>query len=460
MRPNRAIASFDSASTFLRVLARHLHGADSPALGLGPAARTASRLLPLVNRMPARARAEIYTWSGWSEAVPQKHIGEVDTEQVARWACNQYPRRHYPAVLIGSSSGAVAHLAALAGIPWLPQTFLVPVRHPGLDPDRPRAAMVDLAAARDAFASANPNMVVHHMHDANQDRLMIQHMAYFRFKYRTLPAAYRRFLHERLEPGGTVVVVDCDERWSTTAVGERQVFQHGAVGGMSAREYAAGGERVTAFLAEQGSELFAWDGPAPDAVSPEAEWGFDSALLPDLTELCAQRGFALERLTFPHADALSGPVAELYRAWYTEHGVPADRLLVGSFVLIDVHLPLALGLVPYWALFGTKPARDTLDEYLRTAEPYDEIHLGLFSHGIRSIGLATIDDWDEVLRHARRSGTYCGVDRAAYPQDFASNGRFHDEAAKLPATVDPPPARAPWDWVMRWLPTLRLGNPA
>jgi hypothetical protein len=216
MRPERAVASFDSASTFHRVLAQHLHGKSSPALGLGPAARAVSGLLPVVNHMPRPVRESLYVWSGWSEAIRPRRAGTVDTDAIAEWACSQYPRRQYPAVLIGSSSGAVAHLAALAGIPWLPQTFLVPVRHHRLDPDDPRAAVAELADARDAFVHANPGVAVHHMHDANQDRLMIRRMGYFRYKYRQLPDAYRTFLREHLAPDGTVVVVDCTERWPTT----------------------------------------------------------------------------------------------------------------------------------------------------------------------------------------------------------------------------------------------------
>lgn len=184
MKPGRAVASFDSASTFLRVLAQHLHGKGSPALGLGPAARTTSRVLPVVNKLPGGVREALYTWSGWSEAVPKDRVGDVDAEAIAAWAAGQYPRRRYPAVLIGSSSGAVAHLAALAGVPWLPQTFLVPVRHRRLDPDEPKTAMADL------------------------------------------------------EPGGTVLVVDCAERWPTTTIGPRELFQHGAVGDATPEEYA------------------------------------------------------------------------------------------------------------------------------------------------------------------------------------------------------------------------------
>jgi hypothetical protein len=445
MKAERAVASFDSASTFHRVLAQHLAGQGSPALGLGPAARAVSHLLPVVNHAPRAIRETLYIWSGWSEAVQRRRVGDVDTDAIAAWACDQYPRRQYPAVFVGSSSGALVHLAALAGVPWLPQTFLVPVRHRHrLDPDEPGRAMDELADARAAFVAANPGVGVHHMHDANQDRLMIHRMGYFRFKYRDLPAAYAAFLRERLAPGGAVVIADCTERWPTTTAGPRQVFQHGAVGDATPDEYAHGGPRVAAFLAEHGARRRAWDPPAADGESPEAEWGFDEAILPGLTRLCQEEGFALDRLSFPRADTLSGPVAELYRAWYAEQGHDANRLLGSCFALIDAHTPLRRGLVPYWTLFGTRDAHDTLEEYLRGARPYHDIHLGLFSHGTHSIGLARVEDWRTVLDHATRTGDYCGVDTRVYPQDFASNGRFHRAAQALPgAPVD----LAPWDWV-------------
>ena len=44
------------------------------------------------------------------------------------------PDGRYPAVMIGSSNGALTHLAAACGVPWLPQTVLVPVRRPRADP--------------------------------------------------------------------------------------------------------------------------------------------------------------------------------------------------------------------------------------------------------------------------------------------------------------------------------------
>ncbi len=125
-----------------------------------------------------------------------------------QWVVDHYPRQRYSAVIIGSSNGAAVHLAAALGVPWLPQTLL-PVRQHGIHPDEPTQ---DMAAGREpaeTLLAANPELVLHHMHDANQDRLMIRRMTYFRVKWLRLPPAYRRFVLDTVAPGGVVFVLDC-----------------------------------------------------------------------------------------------------------------------------------------------------------------------------------------------------------------------------------------------------------
>jgi len=77
---------------------------------------------------------------------------------------------------VGSSNGAVVHLAAALGAPWLPQTLLLPVRHGGVHPDDPAGDLATAVEPARVLLAANPELVLHHMHDANQDRLMIRHM--------------------------------------------------------------------------------------------------------------------------------------------------------------------------------------------------------------------------------------------------------------------------------------------
>lgn len=131
MRATRYIADFDSTSSMLYALGRCLAGRDFAGAGVAP---SLPRLAGLVNRLSDPAREELYRLAGWWEAWPPDRIGEVDLETVGEWVVSQYPDRTYPGVFIGASHGGAMHLAAALGMPWLPQTFLVPVRR-RLDPD-------------------------------------------------------------------------------------------------------------------------------------------------------------------------------------------------------------------------------------------------------------------------------------------------------------------------------------
>jgi len=94
------------------------------------------------------------------------------------------------------------------------------------------------------------------MHDANQDELMLNRMAYFRCKWTHLPTAYQDFLTHRLLPGAPIMFVRGTLTWPVIRVGPRHRFQNGAYGGMDPDDYQTQPHA-----------------PRPDEVAAEAEWG-------------------------------------------------------------------------------------------------------------------------------------------------------------------------------------------
>ncbi|WP_406690842.1 hypothetical protein REH65_00995 [Saccharopolyspora sp. ID03-671] len=435
MRAARAVASFDSATGMLRALSACLAGRDVPALGATPrsAVPAISALLGAVNRLPPSLADRVYATSGVSEAVPPDRLADIDADDLAEWVVDPYPRRRYPVIFIGSSNGALMHLAAALDAPWLPQTLLIPVRRGGVDRDDPSA---ELEAGRRPgweLLRTNPELVLHHMHDPNQDRLMIAGMSYFRVKWRRLPVAYRRFVREHLAPDGVVVSAECGLDWPVTRIDDRHVFQFGALGGADEQEYFTGGPRVREFLRRYGSERRSWSPPTSDERAPEAEWGFEPQLLDDLDAL----GFSLRRLRFDHPEDLSPAVAALHRDWFAAHGLPADRLLVETFLLMEPHWALRTGSVPFWLAFNAGHSPEALREHL-DAVGYDEIRMMLFSHGTESIGLAPMQTWQDLVGRARRFGTVLGADPQAYPRDFAGLVRAHRELTRVSPRTAPP----------------------
>lgn len=429
-------ANFDSTTAMVRAVAAYLHGHDFPALGLNPLLKVPAAR---ANLLPKPLRKALYLFSGWKESLPPRRIDKVKAEGLSEWVSQEYPERTYPAVAIGSSNGAGVHLYSALGIPWLPQTFLVPVRQ-SVDPDEPKAALtVGIDPGRELL-KRNPELQLHHMHDANQDRIMIREMTYFRVKRRKLGERYERFLEERLPPGGTLLVTECERTWPVVRIGEHHVFQHGALGGATEEEFYRGSKRVEDYLERHDSPHRVWDSPQPDERAPEAEWGFDPILLDDIRRIARENGYRIIRMRFPEPQSLSPLVADLYRWWYAARGIPADRLLAESFIVLEPWWTLVTGSVPFWMEFNMEPSLEALRGYLDSSAPFREIWMMLFNHGVEAVGLPTIDSWEEVLARATEKGGWVGADTPEFPMDYAQFARYHTEIQKLPGRYPLPDA--------------------
>ncbi|MDG4765497.1 hypothetical protein O7632_15530 [Solwaraspora sp. WMMD406] len=435
MSPPRFLASFDSASAMLMATAAYLRGESFPALG------QSTLLKPLVKAtdlLPRKAKEKAFIVSGLTEAVRAGRMKRTDVEEVSRWVTGEYPVRRYPAVAVGSSSGALVHLWAALGVPWLPQTFFIPVAQ-RVHPDDPTGAMRKGITPGRALLDANPDIQLHHMHDANQDRLMVRALTYFRYKRRTLGAAYEDFLRQRLAPGGTIIVADCRQRWRTTVIGDRHVFQHGAVGGATEEEFHLGSHRVSDYLARYDSPVRRWTGPQPDSDSPEAEWGFAGELAEDIDRFATANGYRVRRIVFDRPSSPSPMVADLYRWWYRLRGIPANRLLVESFIVLDPWWALRTGSVPYWMTFSMEPSLRDVEGYLDAREPFADIHLALFQNGVPdAVGWPPPHRWQAVLDRATRHGGYLGRDLTSFPYEMSLYARYDESLRAIPARYPMP----------------------
>ena len=415
--PARAVASFDSASAMHAATVAALNGRSFPHLGQGGLSGAAARL---GGRLPWPILRRAYTRIGASEGLSEQQVGQVDLAAVAGWLAGAYPALRYPGVMIGSSNGALTHLAAAAQIPWLPGTVLVPVRRSG-DVDDLDAAMRFGRRIGPRLLDANPDVVLHHMHDQLQDELMAAEMAYFRCKWSGLPAGYRQFLAERLLPGAPVLLISDTSTWPVVRVSERHVFQPGAQGGVDPQTYV-GRPRT----------------PTPDDTAPEAEWGAEPGLARALTRWCHDQGHPLVRIEYQGPQAPSHPVATTFRTWYRERAEDHRRLIIPSFVLADPWLTITRAAVPYWTFFSVQPALDALTDHLAAVEPYREAFLMPFQHGADSPGIATPDDWAAVLHRHGVIPHFLRHRPDQFPHDIGFLGRYGPALAALS------PARRPW----------------
>lgn len=417
LAPLDVVASFDSATVLHAGLAAALRGRPFPHLG--HSSRTAAAIR-VAGRLPWPILRRLYTRIGASEGIDPTRLADVDLAAVAATLAGAYPPRRYPAALIGASNGALTHLAAALQIPWLPGTVLVPVARTG-DPHRPIDALHFGARTAPPLLDANPDIVLHHMHDQVQDELMVARMTYFRVKWRALPEAYTRFLATHLAPGAPVVLIDDRSRWPVVRVSDRHLFQTGAQGGQQPSDY-----------------LHRPHTPPPDDEAPEAEWGADPGLDDAVAAWCTAHGHPLIRLTYPDPQAPAQAVATVLRHWYTARGEPGDRLLVPSFVLGDPWRTINAATVPFWTMFCVQPALRALDAHLAASPTYRAVDILAFQHGVHSAGIADPDQWLAVARRHGATARLLALDPHRFPHDIASLGRYGQALADLP------PAHHPW----------------
>lgn len=428
MKPSYIIG-LDSATAALQATSKYLHGKDFPSVGFAP--ELAASLSSLGNFLPDSIIETLSTWSGWLDASSPSVVDRVESETMDRWITGIYPQRRYPAMMLGSSNGAAVHLCAALGIPYLPQTLLVCLRH-GVDRDDPTKSLEWWKASAQRLLERNPDLFAYQMHDANQDRLKVGHVTYYRLKQTRLSESYKQFIIENIEPGGTLFLLECEYQWLFHKIGDRHIFQFGGKGHLSPEDYFKDSQEITDFLQRRGSEYSQWKIPTPDGWFPESEWGFEPALREDVVKFARDRGLRIRRITFNDPQELSPLVADLYRWWYQQRGLPDNRLFAESFTFLQPWWTLRLGLVPYWAVFNDRTSLNWLHKYLDTATPYDEIYLTLFSNGLSSLGSASIEEWRSVLNRANQQGQFIGVNEDKYPRDVASFIRHYTDLKKIP----------------------------
>jgi hypothetical protein len=407
-----SVAAFDSALGSVKILGAALHGRDLPRLGQSRAAAAGVRATSL---LPPPLRRLAYARAGAGEAVPAAELGDVDLRAVSCHIAAHYPDRRFPGVLIGAANGGMTHLAAAAQIPFLPQTVLVPVRWSGNQAERPDRAMAWGEAAARPLLAANPDIDLHHMHDGNQDELMVGEMAYFRCKWTGLPEGYRAFLDRQLQPGAPIVLVRGGMRWPVTRVDDRHVFQNGAYGGLDPDEYARGPHA-----------------PVADDEAPEAEWGTTVSFEHAVRDWASAHGHPVLEVDSADPQELALRAATVYLDWRRDHGVERPRLVVDQFIQSQPWHVLRTGAVALWTVFPVVRCADRAEEWIRDAGPFARVDVALFNHGVASRGIADVSRWRALTRAGDRDGVLLGQSARRFPADFAALARATPSYRRLP----------------------------
>ncbi len=430
---DRVVAAGSTGRVLIAAAVRALRGEDCADLGQPGG-------LSRLTGAPASVRRAAANRSAGRVALTPEQTAEVDAARVAGWIVDQYPRRRYPGAVLGSPHGAAVHLAVALGVPWLPAAFDTTVQWPGGAVDRPRAALDHGAALAARLLAGNPDVHVRQVHCPASRGTLAGATVSLAVRWRSLPAAYGRFLADRLDAGAPVLVLRDGRTWPVYDAGRGHSFQTGSpASGLDPVDFHPDSHALRQVLRAVGGDGARWEPPEvsgpPGHAEQSVEPGFDLAV----REWAARRGHRVHRVLFSLPGALSAAVADVYRAWLRRAGKTGDRLVVECGRLLDPWQVVRAGLVPYWCENATRRSVDAAEWWLAGSEPFSSVDVLPESPGMRSPALAGLPQWLAVAAFGRRRRALDRTAARGYPVAAVPTRRATEVLRAQPYDLPAPP---------------------
>ncbi len=416
----RPFESTESAAPIItRLVAGVLRGKPERGFEFAAWERLGLRLLNLLP--PAVARWAV-RWHFSRTSLMPSNARLLAEDELAAQRLRDYKgvEGKFPVVVVGSAlAGAAAHLAALLRGPFLPQPFILGMRGGSPDDDLTSHLALATSVAREIL-DRNQNLKAIAHFDPIHDGWLTRTVTHLRLKLVGLPRAYEAFLLERLEPGGTILYLDCGSQWLHFPISERLSCQIGGWGGIPADEYISGSERIDRFLQATGSaHRGGWRVPGIEAHwAPESEWGSDSGLDEALGRFAEKNGYRFVRLHFPHPHDYSRLAFRAHRALFDQIGQEVQGIVVETFTQYDPYIVLRAGLLPLWLVFNTIDSLEFMQDVLAEVSVDHPLYFSGLSTLSRTPDMVPWETWAAAFEG--RSWVNIGAGPRRYPEDMVA----------------------------------------
>ncbi|WBB70879.1 hypothetical protein [Micromonospora sp. WMMD812] len=433
---DRVVSAGSTARVLVAATARALRGADCADLGhMGPVSRFPGAPEPVRRAAVTRAAGRV--------ALTPGQTAEVDAGRVAAWFVDQYPRGSYPGAVLGSPHGAAVHLAVALGMPWLPASFEMTVHWAQGGVDLPGAALDHGSALAARLLAGNDDLHVRQVHCPASRGALAGATVSLAARWRTLPAAYRRFLADRLAPGAPVLLLRDARTWPVLDPGQGHSFQVGCPSsGLDPVDFHPDSHALRQVLRSAGGDAARWEPPQVSSPSGYAEHGVESGFELSARDWAGRAGRRLHRVLFPRPEALSAATADLYRRWLRAAGKTGDRLVVECGRLLDPWQVVRAGMVPYWCENATRRSVEGAEWWLAGSEPFSSVDVLPEPPGVRSPALAGLPQWLAVAGFGRRRRALDRTSARGYPVTSVPTRRATEVLRAQPYDLPVPPPMA------------------
>lgn len=349
----------------------------------------------------------------------------VTGEGLARQAVGAYGAATngvgYPAILVGAPNGAVAYLAALLHVPFLPSHFVLSFAD-RTDPDDVTSYQAHGARLIEPILQRDPNLVAVNHFDPVHDRFLIEEVNHVRLKLLDLPEAYRRFIRAHLAPDGVVLCVDCSYSWMQYQIDDRHFFQVGGLGGYDFDDFLQGSDELDAWLKRQGSKhQGGWrlDDSIEMVSQRESEWGTLADFRDAVQRFAESDGYEFRTIHGAHPEDFSLLAHTAYLWEARLHERQPQGLLLECFSQINPTAALRSDLLPLWLPFNCDDSLQFLAGFLPYIPEGLPVVFSLLANFTLTPDLPGAQAWQQI---AARVGPvhWIGTNPDRYPIDLAS----------------------------------------
>jgi len=350
--------------------------------------------------------------------LPATVLDNFSIETLIQERLNDYTQLtgKFPAITLGAAlGGATTYLSLATGGPFLPQAFVVTLKHGSMSGDVNEYLHRSLDIAL-RIASENPSLLTIQHFDPVHDGWLTRFVNHLRFKLLDLPSGFSEFIRSRLEPSGAIIFLEGGAPWLRYRLGPRSVFQVGGWGGISAEEFLESSDRLKAYARQVGLTYDGWKlREYPLERGPESEWGSEPGLGAALETFCKTEGYRFVRVQLPHPNDFSRLAFSAAQKLLEKQGQSPAGVLVEMFSQFDATAARRSGLLPLWLVFNTEDSREYLAEMKTKFPPGKPVFFSPLSTFSVTPDLVPFHSWDETL--AETAWINIGARASHYPAD-------------------------------------------
>jgi hypothetical protein len=404
-----------SSPVITRAVAKGLIGESSDNYNFSKIEQLGLRLLGC---FPKEAAEWFVPRATSSKAFSQKDAEQLTTNDLLDNRINDYAAINgkFPSITVGvGMGGTTAHLALALGGPFLPQAFVVTLKHGTMNGNVNEYFTLTDKTAKTVTENNLDLMTIQH-YDPIHDGWLDKRLNHLRVKLIALPDKYKIFLREKLLPGGDVVYLEGKAQWKRFRTGERNTFQVGGWGDIGPDEYLYGSRRLSDFAKKEKLDFSQWvlDGyPLEDG--PESEWGSESGLGEALKIFCEKEGFNFINISYENPNHFSKLAYYAKYETLKRAGIPPEGVVVEMFSQFDTSIIDHSALLPLWLIFNTMDSKNFLKSMIEEFPKDVPVFFSGLSTFSNTPDLVPWSEWEDVLSGFNMINI--GARKSHYPAD-------------------------------------------